>query len=368
MKKIITATIIAALLCALLCGCGYNLSGGQPDGKIVSNNGIAVRQGDYIYYINGSMPTMLKDALADTPQAAIFRMNADGTDRQRVSSRKAYAMYIVNENIYFLSPISADRLCLFKVSINGGNERRLVEFENSGEYAFSDYGLAAEISGSIVIYSFKTQSKTKLENVGNVVQMYGGDRLYYYIYNKAGIQAISWEGGEPEAVTDRNGRIMGVEGNNIYYIRNDEKLTRCNMSTKEETTLSTSAYETMLLSLENNTMVAYSSEKTTFYLMHLDGSTRVPIVEGEEVNAYGVSSDRIFYCKNSEGALYSVDFNGNNSKKLADISALQGPGSTDPNYYMDVVEDRLFLFDRNSYDVYMINLTSGEVENLAGEQ
>ena len=49
MKKT-TLILAAALLCVcLLTGCGYSLEGGQPDGEVVSNDGIALRQGDYIY-------------------------------------------------------------------------------------------------------------------------------------------------------------------------------------------------------------------------------------------------------------------------------------------------------------------------------
>lgn len=365
MKKTLIV-ILAALLLLSLTGCGYSLTGGQPDGKITSNNGIAVQQGDFIYYINGSMPTLLSEAIAQTPQATIFRMNADGTEKQQLSTRKAYSFYIVGEYIYFLSPTTADRLCIFRVSINGGNERRILEFENSGAYAFSDTGIAVELNNSLLVYSIETEKVSKHADVGNIYQIYGGDKkLYYYISNKAGIMETDYNGAEPVAVTERNGRIMGVDDDFIYYIYNDEKLTRRNLASGEENTLSSSTYETMLLSLENNTMIAYSSEKDTLYYMRLDGSTRVAILEGE-VNTYGMSSDRIFYCSKSEGVLYSVDFEGKNKETLADISAMAGPGSTDPNYYLDVVDDKLFLFDAaNQAAVYMIHLTTGEVTNIA---
>lgn len=373
MKKISLMIItVLMLVCLLFSGCGYSLEGGQPDGKITGNNGIAVQQGDYIYYINGSMPSTLQDALANTPRASIFRMNADGTNRQQLSTRKAYALYVVKDSIYFLSPIAADRLCLFKISINGGNERRIIEFEANGEYAFSDYGVAAEIDQSIIIYSFKTEQKTEIKDIGDISQMYGHDRLYYYVGNKAGVFALDWEGGEPEQITERNGRIMAVDSQYLYYMRNSgdyPKLTRFEFSTKAETTLSSSQYDTMLLSLQNNTMVAYSSEKTTLYYMHLDGaSTRVPILE-ETVDTYGIGSDRIFYCSKSEGALYSIDFNGKNKQKLADINGLAGPGTTDPNYYLDVVDNKVFMFDSNdSQAIYMINLSNGEVTNLSDDE
>jgi len=374
MKKIsLILTTVVLLSCLLLSGCGgYSLQGGQPDGEVVGNNGIAVKQGDYIYYINGSMPAYLNEALKNDPVASIFRMNADGTDRQQLSTRKAYAMYVVKENIYFVSPVSADKLCLFRVSINGGNERRIIEFSANGEYAFSDYGVAAEVDGGIAVYSFKTEKRTDIKDVGNVAQMYGADKLYYYIGNKAGVFSLAWEGGEPEQVTDRNGRIMAVTSQYLYYMRNEgdyPKLSRYDLEAKTHTTLSTSEYDTMLLSVADKLMVAYSSEKSTLYYMHLDGeSKRVPILE-ERVDTYAIGKDRIFYCSNSEGALYSIDFDGNNKTKLAEIKALDGPGTTDPNYYLDVVGDKVFMFDAlNKESVHMIDLVSGEVKDLANEE
>ena len=98
MKKT-TLILAAALPCVcLLTGCGYSLEGGQPDGEVVSNDGIALRQGDYIYYINGSMPTLLSDALSGSDQAAVFRMKADGTQKQRLSTKKPMP-YMCTANI-----------------------------------------------------------------------------------------------------------------------------------------------------------------------------------------------------------------------------------------------------------------------------
>ena len=321
MKKISIIAIIAVLAaCLLLSGCGYTLEGGQPDGKVVSNNGIAVQQGDYIYYINGSMPGYLDEALKNSPEASIFRMNADGTDRQQLSTRKAYAIYVVKEYIYFLSPVAADKLCIFRVSINGGNEKRILEFDANGEYAFSDHGVAAELDNGIVLYSFKEEKKSHIKDIGNIAQMYGDQKLYYYVGNRAGVYSVDWEGGEPQQVTERNGRIMAVTQKSLYYLKNAgdyPKLTQFDFDTKKETTLSSSQYDTMLLSLKNNIMVAYSSEKTTLYYMVLDGvSTRVPLLE-ENVSTYAIGDDRIFFCSKSEDALYSINIDGTDKKKIA---------------------------------------------------
>jgi tricorn protease-like protein len=116
-------------------------------------------------------------------------------------------------------------------------------------------------------------------------------------------------------------------------------------------------------------MVAYSSEKTTLYYMLLDGvSTRVALLN-ENVSTYAIGDDRIFFCSGSENALYSINIDGTDKKKIADVEGLAGPGTTDPNYYLDVVGDKVFMFDSNDGQaVYMIDLVSGEVVNLFDEK
>ena len=63
-KKWKALLVLAAAVCMALSGCAPSVSGGQPDAEVLSNGGIAAVQGDYVYYINGSMPAMLSDALS----------------------------------------------------------------------------------------------------------------------------------------------------------------------------------------------------------------------------------------------------------------------------------------------------------------
>ena len=114
MKKIIAFLCVAVLLISL-CACTPKLEGGQPDGEIKSNGGIAVQQGDWIYFINGSMPELAKDALSVTEQAAIYRMNTLDGSVQQVTSEKAFNMYVYGDKIFYVhlknsSPVGNTRI------------------------------------------------------------------------------------------------------------------------------------------------------------------------------------------------------------------------------------------------------------------
>ena len=353
--------IAAFLLLILLVGCAPTLSPGDPDGEIVSNGKIAVQQGEFLYYINGSMPRYLKNALADTPQATIFRMKADGTERQQVSSKKAYDFRIYGNQIYYLSPLNANEMVIYRIQINGGTPQRIISMENNAVYALGDQVIAVERSESIVLIDPATGKEiTTLANVGNVVQLFvspAGD-VYYYISNVGGIMRVNAQGENPVKVTDRNGRIVGVEGDTIYYIRNDEYLHSVDMVSGESTQLSFSTYKSMQFSTEYKAFAGVSSQsgKEGLYVMHLGDEVRTKILD-QTVDAYLIWKDYVYFCNKDEKALYRVDFNGENLTKLAEVPAAAGPNTTGGDYYMDIVGDRLFFFEE-VFDgsVYMLSL------------
>lgn len=369
MKKL-SALISAIMLMVLLAGCAPTVSGGDPDGEILSNGKIAVQQGEYIYYINGSMPQYLSQALESTPIAAIFRMNADGTDKRQVSSKKAYDFRIYGDKIYYLSPLSKDELVIYRISINGGTPERILTIENNAVYAFGEGVIAAEKSESIILIDPATgKTVSTLKDVGNVSQLFISDagEVYYYISNVAGIMRVNNKGENSVKLTERNGRIVGVKGNLLYYIRNDEYLHSVDMTNGTETKLSYSEYDSMQLSLENNAFVGVSKEegKVGLYIMPLDGGTRTKILD-QAVEAYLISDHTIYFCNKSESALYSVDFEGKNLRKIADVAAAAGPNTTGGDYYMDVVGNRLFFFETlYGGNAYMLTLSDeGELTKL----
>ncbi len=366
MKKLSALIAAVLLLGVLLAGCAPTVPGGDPDGEVVSNGKIAVQQGGYIYYINGSMPQYLNQALESTPIATIFRMNADGTDKRQISSKKAYDFRIYGDKIYYLSPLSKDELVIYRIGINGGAPERILSFENKGVYAFGEGVIAVEKSNSVVLIDPATgKTVSTLKDVGNVSQIFISDAgdVYYYISNVAGIMRVNGKGEDSVKLTDRNGRIVGVKGNLLYYIKNDQYLHSVDMTAGTETKLSYSEYDSMQLSIENGAFVGVSKEegKVGLYIMPLDGGTRTKILD-QAVEAYLISDHTVYFCNKAEGALYSVDFEGKNLMKVADVAAAAGPNTTGGDYYMDVVGDKLFFFETlYSGNAYMLTLSDGGV-------
>ena len=55
MKKFLSLMLVVVTILSIT-GCKKALTGGQPDEPVVSNGGIVIKQGDWIYYINGGRP------------------------------------------------------------------------------------------------------------------------------------------------------------------------------------------------------------------------------------------------------------------------------------------------------------------------
>ena len=154
MKKIISALLaIATIFC--MCGCAKKLENAQPDGEIISNGGLVVQQGDWIYFINGAMPLQVNDALADTPVAKIYRMKADGSELQAVTSKKAHNMYIYKDKIFYAS-VNRTQVVLYCINVDGTGNKKLKAFNANEAITYGDHGVAIGTNDKIYYYNYET--------------------------------------------------------------------------------------------------------------------------------------------------------------------------------------------------------------------
>lgn len=374
---------LAALIVAfglIFAGCAPSVDGGQPDAEVISNGKIAVVQGDYVYYINGSMPGMLNDALSGGSQAAIYRLDKEGK-REKITNKTAYDFRIYGELLYFISPENESQLALYMTKITGGSAKRIISIDAGATYYLGETAIAVEKNSGLSIIKIKsneiTELKLAVENKGDISQIYMTDaHAYYYIRNKAGIRQVDLNdlSKAPLTLTNRNGKIFGVKDDCLYYERADETLTRLSLAPEdfingqmpEGESLSSSVYDIMLLAPDYSAMAGVSSEegKEGLYVMKLDGSARVKVSE-ERPSALLAGEDSLYFTLPSQRALYSVDYAGNNLKKLCDKGAVSGPEATGPDYYIDEVQGWLYFFDaENNGGIWRVSIEGGEAESL----
>lgn len=374
---------LIAAVCVVLSGCAPSLSGGQPEAEILSNGGIAAVQGDYVYYINGSMPAMLSDALSGGRQAAIFRLDKEGKAEQ-VTNKSAYDFRIYGELLYFIAPLSEDQLALYMTKITGGSPQKIISIGNGDTYFLGENAIAVEKNSSLSVIQIKSNQITELalaeEYRGDIKQIYMTDaHIYYYISNKAGIRQIDLAqlDKEPVVMTNRNGHIYCVLDNRLYYERADDNLTRFSISPENFAngtfpageTLSNSVYEQLVLAPDASAMAGVSSDEGSqgLYVMKLDGSSRVKITE-EMPSALLAGENCLYFCMPSDSSVYKVDYSGENLTLLCSQPAAAGPGETGPDYYMDEADGWLYFFNKqNGGDIWRVSVQGSEAQNLSAE-
>lgn len=136
-KTVLTAALIICALAAFV-ACGQSFEWGpvgetQPDAAVQNNGSLAVRQGDYLYYVNGQDDTATLEEPSDNyfGQASVkgsimkSKINEDGTltdtavvvPKMFMTSYTQGGIYIFGEWIYYVTPTTkTDRDGVVQVS------------------------------------------------------------------------------------------------------------------------------------------------------------------------------------------------------------------------------------------------------------
>ncbi|MBR2860730.1 MAG: DUF5050 domain-containing protein [Clostridia bacterium] len=348
MKKIIAFLCVAMLLISL-CACTPKLEGGQPDGEIKSNGGIAVQQGDWIYFINGSMPELAKDALSVTEQAAIYRMNTLDGSVEQVTSEKAFNMYVYGDKIFYTTP-SSTNVHLKCVGIDAQGSKRLLTFDDSEFITYGEKGVAVATVGEIIYFDYETLTK-KTFTSGTVTGMrLSQSYVYYYDQTKVGLKRINIETGIEETLCDENGMILYVDDTEAYFIsvRVPYKL---NANTLELTQISEALYKNLQLNYANRTIICLESDAETvgIFSQPIDNVAGQPVGEGgnkarlklhtKEISAYCVDDNFIYFVEAETGDVYRMTYEGTDKTVLGKVDSVYSVDS------MDVVGNMLFIHD-----------------------
>lgn len=361
MKRII-AFICMSILLLSFTGCKSPLEGGQPDAEVASNGGLAAVQGDWIYYINGGMPANLNESLVDSEQATIWRMKKDGTQKARISQRKAFDFYIYNDTIFFITPTSAS-LDVYAVKIDGTKEKKVTNFDDQGYYDFGENGMAFEKDAKIVYVDYETRKASTIES-GDVAQvLVRGDYIYYYMTNKAAMTRVHIDGTGEESLASTIGYILYADNVTMYFAFNMKTLYKVDINTLELTQITNSTYSDIKVNPEKNIMAGLDATEDTIglYIMPLDGSAVRTKIYGKNAGAFYMGQDYIFFADSVTNDLYRCNYDGSEITKLCNVSL------GDENS-LDEANGCLYIRDSSSpAGLHYIPVTGGSLLTLNGE-
>jgi hypothetical protein len=260
--SIIAIVALVAVLASVLVGCnkyGWNsIGGGQPDATVESNGGYYVKQGDYVYFINGYDNGTAVDNTWGTPvKNSIVRakLNADGTysDAVVVVPKQIYnqnadgGFAIFGEWIYYATPnndkdkngiASTTHTDFMRTKIDGSVTQLLATINSrSSQYFFTPTRiLFKNASASVVNYiDFSAVDGSKsmdngkgvtygtfLENVEAVLWDYNSEYIYYtetvtgdmsYEFCNT-LNAIKYDGTDKKVLADKYTFLTDAEKEN----------------------------------------------------------------------------------------------------------------------------------------------------------
>ena len=201
-KKVILAIIAIALLaCVLLVtfGCesykADSISGGEPNATVESNGGLVVRQGGYLYFVNGYSGYLTENGkqnwFGNVTKGAIVRVsyNADGSigddytvivPKSVMADSANVGFSIFGEWIYYVSPsaeedrsgaVPTDTLQFMRTKIDGTGTQVILNVDDTSvKYNYTSSALVYFDSSENKLYSKDLSvSKFKEDKPGDLI-------------------------------------------------------------------------------------------------------------------------------------------------------------------------------------------------------
>lgn len=226
MQKLIKIiACFSACVCLASCKSGYTglktpLTGAQPEEKTVSDSGIAARQGDWIYYINGDNFTREENGRFHEYAGALCRMRADGSDKQVVVDRDVSLFNIRGEEI-FLCVYENNGSVAAKALIDGTGYKTLCKIDDiyhGGCYAFGGDYIYYTKDYRLYRMDRSGENKKRITEFKIYNLRVNGERVFFTREENENIGSVfTLKDGEIVQVTKSAAYVLLITDTNVYY-------------------------------------------------------------------------------------------------------------------------------------------------------
>ena len=186
-KKVVLVLVVLLSITLLFTACGENYDYkvdnfvDYSDEVVYGNGGIAVKQGEYLYFVNGVSDYTSDNTFGKVIKGAIMRYDLDTNGdvkadtlttvvpKKVFSSSKNSGIYVYGDWIYYVTPAGevdregnalTDYVNFMRTKTDGSGTELLLQVKgNDVEYAFSHNALVYYLDG--VLYSAKLEKNTK---------------------------------------------------------------------------------------------------------------------------------------------------------------------------------------------------------------
>ncbi len=369
--------IVCALAFALFTACtnGYTglktpLTGAQPEEITVSDSGIAARQGEWIYYINGDNFTREENGRFHIYAGALCRMKEDGSEKQVVVDRDVSVFNIRGEEIFLC--IYDEGSYVAKVCIDGSNYRVLKKIDDiyyGGCYAFGENVIYYTKDFRLYSMDLDGKQNKKLTDFKIYNLRTDGENVLFTREENEGIGSVFYlENGECIKLTKEPAYVLNIRDNEVfYYLLSNGTVYKYSADTKEHKAVVYGGYTEYAFDKESGIYVVSASENSEgdpagIYVIPENGGEKTQVSENSG-RCMTVYDGYIYYINTSKlNYLYRCSVDGSVDELLSEEFVFDYDT-------LDRVDGYIYFFSDSDYDrVYRINTQTKKVECVEYEE
>ena len=353
---------ILLFLCVFLCACDapvtYSLQGGQPNEPVISDGGIAIAQGEHVYYLNGDNYVRNSNQRLHGYRGAICRMNADG-NRQILCDDDVSIFNLKGDTVWYVAYKSGVST-VYKINIDGSGKTKLTDMDdvhNGGCYAFTGQTIYFTVNGCLYAMDASGKGRRQITKSRICSLIAGDDGVYYTDYANQSYGAIYYVGNgddEPKQISSESGYALDFTGSVLYYqLYSNGFCYAFDKNTGKTVSVAHLGYEDYCFSSQTEYIFAsFLSEDKDAGIFRIDPSTGTrKLICSDRAERMLYHDGYVYYINDS--ALYSpyrVSADGQDRQCLTDTM-------TSSAALLDIVGDWLYYFnDDDESRIYRINL------------
>lgn len=363
--------ILALTLCALLfCGCAKNYTGldkplavEDPLAPVTSNGGIALRQGEWIYYINGDNFTRQEGERFSAYAGALCRMKEDGSEKTVVINKDICIFDYYNGRFYLL--IYEDDQCICAgVKVDGTDYieyRKIDDIFFGGCYGFLNGYIYYTKDFKLYRMDQNGKNQTKITNFAIYNLRTGGNYVYFTRDIDGDIGSIyKLINGQDNfvEVTKDPAYVLDIVGDTAYYymLSSGTVYAYDGISGKAESVIYGGYTDYLFNPNENFNVISYTIESDDeavggiFTLESKGGpKTQISSYSGKCMAYY---DGYIYYINTDQlNQLYRVKMDGTDEQCVSEEFVYD-------YISLDITDNYLYFLSDSDYDrIYRINLS-----------
>ena len=280
----------------------FNVRGSTPGN--ISNDGLVVQQGDYLYFARGR---------------ELNRRHIDGSDEALLCDDRPSYINVVGGWIYYR---------------NGHDENKLYKIRTNGE------------------------DRTKLNDDNSWYINVVDDWIYYRNDRNGNIYKISTEGTGRERLNDDNCRYINVIDGRIYYRNGSDGNTVYVMNTDGSGRTKLNEDQSFSLNVVDGWIYYRNmSDGNRLYRMRVNGSAQMKLNDDESFHI-NVMGDWVYYRNGNEdmfGRMYRVRLNGRDREHVVE----------DDCFNINTSEGHIYYLNRHG-EIYQVMLNEGQYSGETG--